>query len=259
MNVRRLLAIFGIVVVAAIALSASLLYIVHLPEPSALTQPGNPLSGPTSQPLKAAEQQLPPASAPAELPSSTSPQESANSTSTISVSGMSQYIDSSFGFSFWYPSSWILAQITTATGKKILTLSTTPSQKFISIEETDVPSGHYLWAPDNCSTCFEDIHYDSKSGWLETLPEDSEGTTTPPQDPEAPYTMGGLPIFQEYIYYFVPVTTHRFLQIGFTDAGLPLVQTIESLAFPLQRPDAATVVKQVQAESAFYAHYSPDR
>lgn len=252
MNLR--LGIFGFVVVTAIGLAASLFYVVYKPQP---TTASNPISSasPAKRPIE------PTSSSSTITPPGGTAVTSVLATSTISVPGMSQYINSSFGFSFWYPSSWILTQATTmGSGEKTLTLSTTPSQEFMSITESNALSGHYLFLPDTGGGCVEDYYYNSLARvWLQRSEDcDGEGTTTAPQDPEAPYTMGGLPIFPTYIYYIVPITTDKFLQISFTDRALPLVQTIKSLASPLRTPDAEAVVSQVNAKSDFYAHYSPE-
>jgi hypothetical protein len=111
-----------------------------------------------------------------------------------SVLGMSEYTDTNFGFSFWYPSSWSVTQaatvggsLTTAPAKRLL-VSAPGNQMGFDVFEVSAPNGIVV-ASDNCT---ETYSFSSSAGqWMQTQSGCDSPTTTQAANVSA-NTMGGL-------------------------------------------------------------------
>jgi len=133
---------------------------------------------------------------------------------STSVSGMTEYTDSSFGFSFWYPSSWTVSQVAVvdsglsgATTTKSLEVSDAQHDGFL-IDEAVFPSGP-ITVPSG--TCMASYNTDSRSGqWMQTVSRCDGATNIPTAYATSSNTMGGLPVFLAQngissVSYIVPV------------------------------------------------------
>jgi hypothetical protein len=153
---------------------------------------------------------------------------------------MSQYIDTAFGFSFWYPSGWTISATDPSRYlTKDIELVDQQGNGF-TITELYSPSGYLSLPPVN--GCGETYSYNvSTQEWLDGVYDcDSPSTTTADADERAPYTMSGLPIFDGVAgaldEYLVPLSASKFVEISYVgDAeyavrldALPLTQTIEA-------------------------------
>ena len=178
---------------------------------------------------------------------------------SVSVPGMSQYTDSDFGFSFWYPSGWRVTKHHSGSDPssyfEILIVDEQTASN-ISILEMDDKSGGL--EATGCGTCMEKAYFDAvrKTWMLDT--NDFTGGSNPTRVhvvstvDVSSQTMGGLPIFWGDT---VGVNAHTFLQIGSVSKDVSkLIKTIVA-----SNPSVATPVslaKQkviIEAEQKAYA------
>jgi hypothetical protein len=161
----------------------------------------------------------------------------------FSVPGMSWYVDTDFGFSFWYPSGWSVEAQSTSGGyakgtisKRWMILNKNHQQIF---ELSALTFNTYTIAIDlegfpGCSTA-----YSYEEGWIESLT--GCGSKDGNRLYDSLYTMGGLPTLyaQEsslVIRYIVPLradSAERAVLVSSAPAwesrnALPLARTIMS-------------------------------
>ena len=155
-------------------------------------------------------------------------------TSSLTIPGMSQYVDSNFGFSFWYPDSWQItiahstldAGTTYGTGAVVLqTISAKDPRRpayGVSVNEVYSPGmsiyGDPLYDPSPLSSYVNYFFDPTNNSWLvatgRTPQGDSPATTTADTSDT---TMGGLPIFSGYLrssqMRIIPLSPVDFLAI----------------------------------------------
>jgi hypothetical protein len=207
---------------------------------------------------------------------------------TVSVSGMSEYTDSNFGFSFWYPSSWTVsidrsipsgfyASLSGDTYQRLV-LNDGGSQFYMYIDEVnssnqsiDVPATEGTMGCVNAGGCNTLLYYFDAGvhAWMLTNPthtgqsgkdgsEFSIATTTQLAD-VSQNTMGGLHMLSagdKYGQIIIPLSADRFVVlIGEQAVNTPLAKTIvatdPSVATPVS---AAQQVQVIQAEQQAYAN-----
>jgi predicted ribosomally synthesized peptide with SipW-like signal peptide len=193
----------------------------------------------------------------------------ASPSATISVTGMSQYTDSSFGFSFWYPTGWTVAtQLSSAsqfsggtTQKVIIVQNARNPGNGITISEVNAPSVISVSDNQQRTTTY---YFDATSHvWMRTISSD-ENTIVPYNMPAdvSNNTMGGLHIlstFSVFVPTIIPLSAHNFLVIGDTAGGPtgrtePFAKTITATDPAVATPvSAAQQTATIQAEAAAYA------
>lgn len=127
----------------------------------------------------------------------------------ISVAGMSQYVDSDFGFSFWYPSGWKVQSVPVEKpdvfvgGVVKKELQVTHGQVAITIQEFSSPTSSIVDASGvgACPVCSPmKYYYDKTQGtWMFVMPQENSsgvlgGSAAPADVTEK--TMGGLPMLK---------------------------------------------------------------
>ena len=202
------------------------------------------------------------------------------------VPGMTKYTDTSFGFSFWYPTGWqvtsvqksdtttyvggtILKEITLKSNTdtdKTMTVSefTSPSRSITDNAESGCPGGH-------CSTTFRFYFDVSKGSWMYEIPfgvdpESGGGRTIAPGTIQyadvSNNTMGGLHIFNagfRFADMIVPLSAHNFVVVSDEPLTIGpnfkkfLTETIVALdpAVAVQK-DVETEIATIQAEAKAY-------
>jgi hypothetical protein len=267
MNAPGSLAIFGIVV-ASIALTASLFYKQNWPASLAVQSPLGQHSQPNvPSPATPHSIETDTAIEPSGSPPQTEVIDHTNDTGATSedlsttteiteafVLGKTKFTDPDFGFSFWYPSTWTISQSKSTSGREAVEgAEHVPSNIIKEIELKDLSGNEFFFdemysksgyitspAARSCSSTF--FFNDTTNAWMEGAHGcDSEGTTTVILEEGAPYTDGGLPIFDGAdgsFEYFVPLSKHKFINISFiaeeyVEAAvyelnpLPIIQTVE--------------------------------
>jgi PKD repeat protein len=191
-----------------------------------------------------------------------SQQSNSNPSQPTSVPGMSEYTDSNFGFSFWYPSSWSVNQLPTqqsapfGTTLKRLEISGGTQQNNIEIDEVQF-SGTSLTVPNAGCTA----SYSFNGRWMET-DSGCDGATDTPAPFNGSYTMGGLPTFLDQNgistqSWIVPLSGSGLQNdlfvtpIGSFATLSPTVNTIVAA-----NPSAATAQSSAQQTSAIEAEQS---
>lgn len=188
-------------------------------------------------------------------------------TGGITVSGMSKYTDSDFGFSFWYPTAW---QVTSApvqnpssypggTISKQLTvgLSGSPDQE-ITIDEYVSPNktitdNSQCGPASNCPTAVR-YYFDTVTNHTWTVEKTyAYGESNLPTTTGLPdftiNTMGGLHVFPGNARFgddvILPLSAEHFLIIGPTRAGTLKEQFLANTVLALD-PSVATPVSTAQ-------------
>ena len=116
--------------------------------------------------------------------SSASPEEA--TTGGISVSGMQQYTDSNFGFSFWYPSTWTVVDVS--------------GQPQLSTDFYNGPMGSKLLRVSNGNISIDIHEYYSATSSITNNPSPADGV--------------------EPVTYFFDSSRHEWMQTGYgMDAG----------------------------------------
>ena len=122
-----------------------------------------------------------------------------------SVPGMSEYTDSDFGFSFWYPSTWSVNKIKSGSGSfspwEITIANPSNNAQNLSIlEVTD----------DSVADASGSYYFDAQAGvWMHQM----GGQFLQPAD-ISNNTMGGLHIFPGNGDSFVPLSASKFLTVS---------------------------------------------
>jgi len=202
-----------------------------------------------------------------------------SSSQTLSVPGMSKYIDADFGFSFWYPSRWKvsnasadLRDIAALTGYISDNGSTITSVDSRTVSKTlEIQAGKYVWyvqevhSPSGLVSTYgysgTHLHFDSTSKqWMNN--DDSQSDSANQFHPShiVATTIGGLPVLLGAI---VPLSPSVFIIVGVDNGGdplgrriqiLPLVKTISSTDPSVVTPVSADEqIKTIQAEKDAYA------
>ena len=153
-------------------------------------------------------------------------------TSSVSISGMSRYTDSDFGFSFWYKTdsqhdisptaqdyqATKYATLMYGTGTKVLKSINTSE---LNIDEVYSPGASILSDVDaGCCGSNENKYFFDASGhaWMRYTDGGSKGDLAGTTTADTTYnTMGGLHIFSGYTRFgikeIIPLSAHNFLAI----------------------------------------------
>lgn len=204
---------------------------------------------------------------------STTTQTTVTTTSSISVSGMSKYTDTDFGFSFWYPSGWTVtpasldsnevARLIKLSGagagaKTLKTLQISNGKDTIYLQEIESASGIQIFGQNNDSK----IYFDGATHqWMEyNVPESKAGNPGATYTNEADIsieTMGGLLVIWDAI---IPLSKDRFIIVGpnYSDSRywnkIPFIQTIVATDPTIATPvSTAEQIKIIQAAKDAYA------
>ncbi len=215
------------------------------------------------------------------------------STSIVAVPGMSKYTDSDFGFSFWYPSGWIVTNIS-ETGRGMFAGTTDKAGNLsagriivksggmeINIDKVIASDMTYRVNAGACGYCGPvNYFFDSAMrAWMKVYPDGPNGAPDATPEMVAAYkvpkpadvshnTMGGLHIFpteQKENASIIPLSSTHFVQVGEysgqnpgSGIHLPLVNTIvatdPSVAVPVS---AAEQIKVIQTEKDAYWQWTP--
>lgn len=197
-----------------------------------------------------------------------------NASAAVSATGMSQYTDSNFGFSFWYPSGWTVNQVGPTMQRfsggqvtKELSIAS-PHGRSITLDEVVFPSDSLTTGDAGCVATYA---FDAvSSGWTQTVSNCDGATNTPtPYRPSGVTTMGGLITFASQeglstVFRIVPLSwssARKSLVITGENTGfnrgqeIPLVNTVvatdPSVATPLSTAQQTTTI---QAEKDAYAN-----
>lgn len=191
----------------------------------------------------------------------------------IAVSGMSEYTDTAFGYSFWYPSMWKVTEEPVSNpdnsgwfqgGKIVKTLRVAkehPSKDYSSglMIEVFSSTAHSITEMGHSRSASgvgvdQKYFYDSKTHtWmyssLSGSPDGGQPSTSPAKISN--HTMGGLPILDGAARgdadSIVPLSTDRFLVLTAIDPGDGLNRVIAPTIMLLKRGNSATMSKQVSA------------
>ena len=180
-------------------------------------------------------------------------------TESASVPGMNKYIDTDFGFSFWYPSAWIVsAQSSTI----VIQEQSGQYPRKITIAKAYRSDG-ILDASGACGSCVSVKYYfdAAKRAWMRIYDPVGNGGTTSEAD-VSKNTMGGLHIFADCSRFggsVIPLTAKNFLLINGDNGGsgyyfdLPLSRTVLAADPDVATPISADEqIKTIQAEADAY-------
>ena len=190
-----------------------------------------------------------------------------NSTSTdVSVPGMSKYTDSSFGFSFWYPSSWTVSQVAITNSQfsggtitKSLRASSASGSGF-QVDEVNFPSQSVTTPDAGCTGTY--FFSATSTQWMETTSHCDGGQTTAYDTSNN--TMGGLSVFSTQngissISYIIPLgatSVAKALIVSNTgqypNSPVPAVSSIVSTDQSTVPISAAQQTQTIQAEAKAY-------
>ncbi|MCE9541180.1 hypothetical protein K8R03_01320 [Candidatus Kaiserbacteria bacterium] len=197
----------------------------------------------------------------------------------ISVSGMSKYTDSDFGFSFWYPSGWTVnspkgeesgigGNLEDCTLKKSLSIHGTQISNGVSIGEYHCPNlSMTLRGANGTNPVGMDVKYyfdrTAHTWMVSDLSDPPNGSprTTAPVD-VSNNTMGGLHIFAGAARFgadvVIPLSARNFLIVSTNDGGGYVDERLFAKTIVALDPAVATPVSDseqtatIQAEAAAY-------
>ncbi|HUO56090.1 MAG TPA: PKD domain-containing protein [Candidatus Paceibacterota bacterium] len=177
-----------------------------------------------------------------------------NNAQPTSVPGMNKYTDSSFGFSFWYPSGWTISEIYFGEKTGDLTYYLNPDVKHLILSNgtTSIEIGEntsqYGIPTMECPTCMESIYFDSDTGQWMDHNEDRRFDADVSKN-----TMGGLHIFFDYA---VPLSATNYVSV-LSDGNLDgdflintIVATNPAVAIPVP---TSQQLATIQTEASAYA------
>ncbi len=200
----------------------------------------------------------------------------------ISVSGMTKYTDSDFGFSFWYPSGWSVSSqsidVTMFGGGTVSKqLVITGGKGKITLYEHASPARSIELSGGSCVNCPPETYYfdASQHVWMLKYPQGNLGgnpmatqaqidaTKIPKPADISSNTMGGLHIFSTATgrltgAHIIPLSAHNFVYVSsdtedYGAYAYSLVNTIlatdPSVATPVS---VAEQIKVIQAEKDAY-------
>jgi hypothetical protein len=194
---------------------------------------------------------------------------------------MSEYTDSAFGFSFWYPSGWTAQNIAVpnpgiypnnykdGTVSKIIRVSTGDASDLNGVDIAEYTSPN-MTITDDCPDCVSELdgyairyYFDTNfQTWMEQTGDAGLANATTPK-PAVTNTMGGLHMLPGAQRFnndsIVPLSATDFLIISSLDIGDPnrsgLIKTI--VATDLRVATPVSVAQQettIRAEAAAYAN-----
>ncbi len=207
-----------------------------------------------------------------------------NVAKTVSVSGMLQYTDSIFGFSFWYPATWSVQkkeafdtnpEKTYEGGSLIETITVSPPQgssygiaieEFVSADKS-IKDNSVCGPADGCPSAIRYYFDSSIHTWMKDSYFDygqySSPTKTAPADVSV-NSMGGLHILRGNARFgdnvIVPLSAKNFLVVHNVGVGTNsikfLANTILALDPAVATPvSSAQQIQTIQAEGNEYASY----
>lgn len=183
----------------------------------------------------------------------------------VSVPGMSEYTDSSFGFSFWYPNSWDVSTVArsqyTGEGEINKTIAITNPQGEIVLDEVNDPNGAITVGNPTKTGENEDYYFSVTSGvWVYETDQTSGGGYLQSRSADvSDNTMGGLHMFTgggtfgENIA--VPLSVANFVVAEATGENTePLMATIIATSPVVATPvSTAQQTAVIEAEANAYA------
>ena len=193
---------------------------------------------------------------------------------TVSVSGMQQYTDSNFGFSFWYPSNWTIQQ---PSSSQYIAISGGTINRTIVIGPTNDPSNSIAiqqfassgmgitdssaaGPAGNGSLSLTYFFNPSIHTWM-MQDTDGENNTTTVAANVSTNTMGGLHILRGNARfgddYIIPLSAEHFLVVSSVGAGTIqeawLAKTITAADPSIATPvSAAAQAKIIHTEGLLY-------
>jgi len=150
-------------------------------------------------------------------------------TNEISVPGMSKYTDSDFGFSFWYPSTWGIADVSVEKEhaayeggivNKRLRVSVMQGKEF-TVDEFNSPTASISpgFSGSTGAGCKISYSFDAALHTWMTSTSRCDGPQTIPAD-ISQNTMGGLHEFQGAAglaaQFIIPLSAHNFLIVTYS-------------------------------------------
>ncbi len=195
-------------------------------------------------------------------------------TPKISVSGMSQYTDSDFGFSFWYPSGWVTKPapsqqyIVLSGGTVVKTVVVGPAndpnnsiaiQEFTS-SDLSITDNSDCGPADGCGKALTHYFDPSTHAWM-TQNHLFEGSISTNVANVSTNTIGGLHLLRGNARFgddvIIPLSARNFLVVSSVEVGTiqigSLAKTITasdpSVATPVS---ASEQIKAIQAEAKAY-------
>jgi hypothetical protein len=193
----------------------------------------------------------------------------------VAVSGMQEYTDTNFGFSFWYPNTWAVqpnanAVHTVLSGGSIIESiavgpNTDPNggvtiQEFNSSAKSIFDNSN-CGPADGCPVSLEYYFNPTTHLWMKTSVDHSQVTQTSVADISV-NTMGGLHIFNGNMRFasdvIVPLSASHFLVVSSTSPGglleNPLANTIVAADPAVATPVGdSQQVQVIEAEMTAYA------
>jgi hypothetical protein len=204
-------------------------------------------------------------------PTQTAPS-TVTSTSTMpsEAYGMSQYVDPTYGFSFWYPSA---LQLTTTTannstdfpgGVAVETLQVGPAGG-VTIYVVNSTTSHITDEPANHASPIAQTQYfyDSTSGrWMVDYPQGTNGggstaTTTANVSKTTISGLVMLPSGRRFDTTIIPLSTTRFLVIGDGGGSSFTPQLAETITQTGASVNASAQAAALQTEATAYAPTKP--
>jgi hypothetical protein len=199
------------------------------------------------------------------------------SSSAISVTGMSKYTDSDFGFSFWYPSGWTLdsdrvgaGDLEDCTLKKSYSVHGDQYSNGVSIKEYYCPNLSITLRGVGASPVGMDFRYyfnKSTHMWMEqdlSDPPNGSPRSNGPAD-ISNNTMGGLHIFPGAERFgadvVIPLSARNFLIIATNSAGGYIDERLFANTIVATDPSVATPVSTSQQIATIQSEkdaYVPD-
>jgi len=192
------------------------------------------------------------------------------STTPSETYGTSQYIDSTYGFSFWYPSALQITATTTSNstdfpgGVTVETLQVGPAGG-ITIYVVNSTTSNITDEPANHASPIAQTQYfyDSVSGqWMVDYPQgvnggSSSATTTANVSKTTISGLVMLPSGRRFDTTIIPLNTTRFLVIGDGGGSSFTPQLAETVAQASASVNTSAQTAALQAEASAYAPAKP--
>ncbi len=200
----------------------------------------------------------------------TLPTVSPTSTAPSETYGMSEYIDPTYGFSFWYPSALQVMATTTNNNSDF------PGGVAVETLQVGSPGGVTIYVVNSPTSNITDesadhaspiaqaqYFYDSTSGkWMVDYPQGkneggSAATTTADVSKTTLSGLVMLPSGRRFDTTIIPLSTTRFLVIGDGGGSSFTPQLAETVAQPGASVNASAETDALQAEATAYAPTKP--
>ncbi len=178
-------------------------------------------------------------------------------TQPTSVAGMSEYTDSNFGFSFWYPSGWAVATVPSASQNGLKLVDSSGNLKMF-IDEEPVTNGSIPSEYCNAGAFGENYYFDQNSGsWMDSG-KNFDGTTFSGPADVSHNTMGGLHMFTFFCSnpqdVAIPLSASKYVEVhgGSNDVQLAntILATNPAVAIPVSTSQQFATI---EAEAQSYA------